>query len=739
MLRKTVPLTLQFLLTLVGLAAGSAAVLGVLAYRSSIDGLEAGARRSAAIAAEGHEQTLLQLLRLQQMRAEGFLQSLESTCGEAGRNGRIGWELQCVQTVLDEFRTTEHAANGLLTYRARRLAQSGSPVPAPPPAAGAIVRMLHREDGGSDYAIEVRRADLALALRFAAEDLNTIFMARYGLGDRGEVLLTDADGRLITPSRYPAAAPVGALLREREPQRACSSGASGDMIASDYRGVKTIHAFRAVPAIGGGCVDAHLEYDEALAPALRLRSQLLARSAVFLLIAIILSLAASHWIAAPIRRLAGSARTLQAGTFEPPARIGGPTEVRELGRAFASMSAAISELLSKEQAARLGAEAANQAKDDFLATLSHELRTPLNAILGWIHMLREGMLDPATTARALAAIERNADAQTRLVEDLLDVSRIVAGNLRLTVDDVWPAAAIDAAVEALGPPIEAKRIDLHVSIDRSAGPVSADLQRLQQIMWNLLSNAVKFTPAEGRIDVRLRRANGNVELSVSDTGVGMSAEFLPHAFDRFRQGDSTTTRAHGGLGLGLAIVRHLAELHGGAVRAESAGTSQGATFVVTLPIVDSVRAVQAVRLNRPHPADAAPERLDDVRVLIVDDDVDTRDVVGAILAGAGANVATAASASEARDAVQQWRPTVIVADIAMPAEDGYSLIRSLRTDGVTTFGGPAIALTALATPADADAALAAGFQIHLAKPVDGDKLVHTIAALANDRDPAGPS
>jgi CheY-like chemotaxis protein len=257
-------------------------------------------------------------------------------------------------------------------------------------------------------------------------------------------------------------------------------------------------------------------------------------------------------------------------------------------------------------------------------------------------------------------------------------------------------------------------------------------------VWNLLSNAVKFTPSEGRIEVRLRRANERVELSVSDTGVGMSSEFLPHAFDRFRQGDSTTTRAHGGLGLGLAIVQHLAELHGGTVRAESAGLSQGATFVVSLPIVDSVRAVQTVRLTRPDQAEGVPQRLDDVRVLIVDDDVDTRDVVGAILAGAGANVATAASASEARDAVQQWRPAVIVADIAMPAEDGYSLIRSLRTAGTTRGGVPAIALTALATPADAEAALAAGFQIHLAKPVDSDKLVQTIAVLANESDRARP-
>jgi signal transduction histidine kinase/ActR/RegA family two-component response regulator len=528
------------------------------------------------------------------------------------------------------------------------------------------------------------------------------------------------------------------MLREGEPQQACSNGASGDVIANDYRGVKTIHAFRPVPAIGGGCVDAHLEYGEALAPALRLRNQLLVRSGVFLAIAIILSLAASHWIAAPIRQLAASARTMQAGTFEPPASIGGPTEVQELGRAFASMSAAISDLLSKEQAARLGAEAANQAKDDFLATLSHELRTPLNAILGWIHMLRAGMLDGATTTRALAAIERNADAQTRLVEDLLDVSRIVAGNLRLNVDDVWPAAAVDAAVEALGPQIEAKRIDVRVTIDRSAGPVSADLQRLQQIAWNLLSNAVKFTPPEGRIEVRLRRANENVELAVSDTGAGMSPEFLPRAFDRFRQGDSTITRAQGGLGLGLAIVQHLAELHGGTVSAESAGPGQGATFVVTLPIVDSVRAVQAMRLTRPERAEGTLQRLDDVRVLIVDDDVDTRDVVGAILAGAGANVATAASASEARDAVHQWRPTVIVADIAMPAEDGYSLIRSLRTGGAVYRGVPAIALTALATPADADAALAAGFQIHLTKPVDGRKLVHTIATLAIEGDRAEP-
>jgi hypothetical protein len=258
MVRKTVPLALQFLLTLVGLAAGSAAVLGVLAYRSSIDGLEAGARRSAGIAAEGHEQTLLQLLRLQEMRAQGFLQSLESTCGESRNDGHVAWETQCVQTVLDEFRTTERATSGRVTYRAQPLAQSGPSMATPPPAPGTIARMLRRDDGGADYAIEARRGDLALVLRFAAEDLNTIFLARYGLGERGEVLFTDADGRLITPSRYPAAAPVGAPLREREPQRACSSGGSGDMIANDYRGIKTIHAFRAVPAAGGGCVDAHI-------------------------------------------------------------------------------------------------------------------------------------------------------------------------------------------------------------------------------------------------------------------------------------------------------------------------------------------------------------------------------------------------------------------------------------------------------------------------------------------------
>ncbi|HYO92107.1 MAG TPA: ATP-binding protein, partial [Pyrinomonadaceae bacterium] len=385
------------------------------------------------------------------------------------------------------------------------------------------------------------------------------------------------------------------------------------------------------------------------------------------------------------------------------------------------------------------AQEANRMKDEFLATLSHELRTPLTAILGWSSMLRAGQLDSETAARAIEAIERNAKAQRQIIEDLLDVSRIITGKLRLDVREVDPVALIDNAIEAVRPAAEAKNVRIQKLIDTGAGRLTGDPSRLQQVCWNLLSNAVKFTPKGGRVEMRLERTASHVEISVSDTGQGIGPDFLPFVFDRFRQADSTTTRRHGGLGLGLAIVRHLVELHGGTVRAESAGAGHGATFTVTLPLVsDYQREVteeieHALRNDNTSPLEC-PERLDDLKILAVDDEADTRDLLYTTLTKCGAEVKTAGSVQEALELFKGSRPDVLISDIGMPDEDGYELIRIVR-ELPEEMGGnvPAVALTAYARAEDRLRALRSGYQMHVAKPVELAELIAVIASLAGRR------
>ena len=382
--------------------------------------------------------------------------------------------------------------------------------------------------------------------------------------------------------------------------------------------------------------------------------------------------------------------------------------------------------------ARAAAEHASRLKDEFLATVSHELRTPLAAIFGWTQALRRNHRDEAQLARGLETIERNVRLQTQLVSDLLDVSRIVSGKMRLELRPLQPATYVDSVIETVRPGADAKGVAIEAALDRNAGPVLADPARLQQILWNLLSNAVKFTPAGGRIRVSLARRADAVVLAVEDTGIGIGPDFLPFVFDRFRQVDSSTTRRHGGLGLGLAIVRHLVELHGGTVRAESAGEGRGARFVVALPRAAALAAPAT------EPAPALPStpvrRLRGVRVLVVDDEPDGRDVVKSLLEDREAEVVTAPSVRAALAAVDDFAPDVVVSDIGMPGEDGYALIRALRARGPERGGAvPAIALTAFARAEDSRRAHRAGFQIHLAKPVDDEELVASIADLAHRR------
>jgi signal transduction histidine kinase len=373
------------------------------------------------------------------------------------------------------------------------------------------------------------------------------------------------------------------------------------------------------------------------------------------------------------------------------------------------------------------AREANRLKDEFLATVSHELRTPLSALLSWTWILRRGGLDASSSSRALEAIERNAKSQARIIDDLLDVSRIVTGRLRLTMVPVVLPGVVEGAVESAGAAAAAKQIQLVTRCEPGVDRIRGDADRLQQVIWNLLWNAIKFTPEGGRVEVAVAQVGSEVVVSVTDTGRGIPAAFLPHVFEPFRQADPTPARIAGGLGLGLAIVRQIVELHGGRVEADSPGEGQGATFLARFP---SLRAVEPSADEAPTPTPAGPDpaaAIEDVRglrVLVVEDDVDTREAIAFLLGSAGAVVETAASVPEALEAARARPPDILVCDIGLPGEDGYALVRRLRAEGRTT---PAVALTAFARGADRERALAVGFQGHLAKPVDPGDLFRTLA------------
>jgi signal transduction histidine kinase/CheY-like chemotaxis protein len=400
-------------------------------------------------------------------------------------------------------------------------------------------------------------------------------------------------------------------------------------------------------------------------------------------------------------------------------------EVEERQRAEQEKAA----LLGLEQAARRESEAANRLKDEFLATLSHELRTPLNAILGWVALLQAGKTDPRTLERAMTVIERNARAQAQLVDDLLDVSRIITGKLALDLRAVDLPAVLQEVADAIRPAAEAKGIEVEVEVEEGMPRLKADPARLQQMVWNLVSNAVKFTPGEGRVWIRARRRDRRVEIEVEDRGSGIDEAFLPHVFERFRQQDSSTTRAHGGLGLGLAIVRHLVELHGGEVEAESPGQGQGALFRIRLPLRPAPEADEEAR-----PDEVAGD-LGGLRVLLVEDEPDARELYRVILEENGARVVDVASAAEALVSFEVAPPDVLVSDIGLQGTDGYELIARIRSLPAAQGGSvPAVALTAYAGKEHERRALAAGFQMHVSKPVAAGELVALVRELASHPD-----
>jgi signal transduction histidine kinase/CheY-like chemotaxis protein len=464
-----------------------------------------------------------------------------------------------------------------------------------------------------------------------------------------------------------------------------------------------------------------------------------------LLAALLVSRISQRVVAKPIQDLSEAARVVSRD--KNYAVRATPTESHDeisvLIDTFNSMLAQIQEreaerelLLKSEQTARAEAERVSLLKDEFLATLSHELRTPLNAIVGWTHVLRSRGFDDKELAHGLSVIERNTRAQAQLVEDMLDMSRIISGKTILNVQLVDLADVANAAVASVQHSADAKGIRLDMVFDGLSGPVRGDPQRLQQCIWNLLSNAIKFTPKDGRVQIKLQRLGGSLQIRVVDSGEGIPVEFLPHVFERFRQADASTTRRHGGLGLGLSIVKHLVELHGGKVLAQSDGEGRGATFIIDLPLLSAPLGVDSPRTGQdgepaPGTAPVDPPLLAGISVLVVDDDPDARDLIKHVLESSGARVSLAASSQEGLKLLASKRPDIILSDIGMPFEDGYEFIRKVRTLSPSEGGRtPAAALTAFARAEDRIRALQAGYQTHAAKPVKPSELTAVVASLA---------
>jgi PAS domain S-box-containing protein len=433
-------------------------------------------------------------------------------------------------------------------------------------------------------------------------------------------------------------------------------------------------------------------------------------------------------------RVAKDGRIIQISVTVSPVRNrhGEVVGASKIGRDVTQRREAETErtrLLEAERAARERAEAANRAKDEFVAIISHEIRSPLNAILGWAQTLRQAPLDVAATSRALESIERNARAQAQLLDDLLDISRAIAGKLRIEPRPIDIQRSLDAALESIRPAATAKSITIDVHRDPRKTIVTADPDRLQQVFWNLLSNAVKFTPKHGHVAVTIQRLNSHLEVTVRDSGIGIPETFLPHLFERFEQADTTTVRRHSGLGLGLAIARHLIELHGGSISATSPGKGKGATFTVALPVRVIQEEVDELATTTSIDRLAMRAALDGLRVIVVDDELETRELLATVLETRGAEVRRCASAADALDVIQEWNPDVLISDIGMPEEDGYSLVAKVRSLSSEHRHVPAVALTAYARAEDRMRALAVGFQMHVPKPVEVAELLLVVAKL----------
>ncbi|MFL6214225.1 MAG: ATP-binding protein [Blastocatellia bacterium] len=589
------------------------------------------------------------------------------------------------------------------------------------PTLGFTVRVPVLRDGQVRYALTAVITPDALSSLVRLNDAPNVEWTRTILDTQGVIVARSRD-----PERFigqPAKPDAWQLMQESE---------QGVMRRISVDGGPVYVAFNREPF--SGWTTAVVVRAEVLESSNRhLLFTILGLGLALLALSVVGAFALSRRISRGLKTATAAAETMARGE-RPQIAPSAITEVVQLGRALEYSAELLAQREQERDEHLARAEAASQLKDEFLATVSHELRTPLNAILGWADILRRKQPDDALFSNGLDAMARNARAQAQIINDILDVSRIITGKLRIEPKPLALAPLIAAAIETVRPAAAAKDVTLVATLGEQVGLVTGDGGRLQQVVWNLVSNAIKFTPRGGRVEVQLAQVDSDVEMIVRDSGKGIRPDFLPHVFERFRQQDGSTTRQYGGLGLGLAIVRHLIEMHGGTVSAASEGEGRGAIFIVRLPV--TAAASKAFQAAAPHTDSSrrkspAPN-LSGVRVLLVDDDADARDMLKVMLTEAGATVRTTGTALTAFEVVSAWRPDVLISDIAMPEEDGYSLIRKVRALPVEQGGQtPALALTAYARGEDRARALDAGFQIYLAKPVEAADLLAAVASLAD--------
>jgi signal transduction histidine kinase/CheY-like chemotaxis protein len=607
----------------------------------------------------------------------------------------------------------------------------------------AVGNLANRPQEGWVFPVRVpvlREGEVkyVLSALVAAEAIHQLLLRQH-VADDWVISIVDARGRRVARSRAHAEN-LGGQLSPSAAQLIASGTSEGFGVTETLEGDRIYTPFARLQPSGWVAV---LGFPTALAETAARQSLAAYGAGVVLSIGLgtLAALAMSRSLTRPMRELREAAEA--AGHGELPAVPQTPIEeIREVGRALASAAAQLQssrqereQLLINEQRAREAAERANRVKEEFMAVLSHELRTPLNAVYGWARLLQDDrMQDPAMIARAKDAIVRNADAQLRLIDELLDLARITSGKLHLSIRDVNVAEVLHAALDAVRPAAVAKGITLAPQFDPDAGTLVGDPARLQQIFWNLLVNAVKFTDEGGAIAVTLERRDGHLRVMVTDNGHGIDPNLLPQVFDRFRQADSSSTRVYGGLGLGLALVKHLTELHGGTVHAHSDGKGRGATFTVSLPIADAAAAASTA----PAGTDVSMQprvRLDGVRVLVVDNEPDALTLTETILVAAGAVVQSCDSAAEGFRVLREWQPDVLLSDIEMPHEDGYTLLHKVRALPPELGGAiPAIALSAYGRPGDRERSISAGFNMHVPKPVDPGELTAIVAGIAGRAD-----
>jgi len=628
-------------------------------------------------------------------------QQIVNTTREFGEPLPRAWEPASVATVV----TTREPVVGDVTF-GKLIGQYAIPVRVPVIRRGTLVYVLTASVKPASLFEVLRRQRIPGDWVTSAFDRKKTIAARTRSDEQFV-------GKLVSPEFV--------TLLDR-------SGPEGWAITHTLEGAPVYTAFARSPVTGWG-IGIGIPKASVDAPLYQSLGTVVGGGVALVLVALLLATIIGRRITTPMATLSSAAEAFGEGggmTETVPATV---REVEDVRRAFVDAAA-----LVEKRAAE--AEEANRAKDEFLAVVSHELRTPLNAVYGWARMLQSGQLDEASAARALDVIVRQANAQVQLIDDLLDVSRVITGKMRLDIRTVELETVIESALDAVRPAATAKGIGLEAALDPRAGAITGDPDRLQQVVWNLVMNAVKFTPRGGRVAVGLERVNSHVKVSVSDTGRGIDAALLPFIFDRFRQADSSTTRAHAGLGLGLALARHLVELHGGTLSAQSGGAGKGATFVVTLPLAQANGAPGRTPRVQPtaaaEPPSGAAADLRGVRVLLVDDDAEALELGTTILAGAGADVRASRSSAEALRTFEQWRPDVLVSDIEMPGEDGYALIRKIRGLDVEHGGRtPAVALTAYGRTQDRTHALTAGYSMHVPKPVDPREFTAIVASLAS--------